>query len=211
MSSNRLRLTALLLIPALAGLSGCGDMLMYRAGQDYFPLVSGSSWTYEPARVDSVGPDSTVAGRRATVVFRDFAPEFWLKTATEVRQLVRRTVIRSGREYVLEEQYRLVYALPLVVGRSWAESFRDTVILLGTDTVPVFDSVWARVVGAEDIATPAGEFCQCYRVDSRRILQADTSLVETRTEWLAPGVGVVRAETGASVTLLRDYHIGPRQ
>ncbi|MEO0077752.1 MAG: hypothetical protein ABIK86_01960 [candidate division WOR-3 bacterium] len=209
MCSSRRWLLALL--PGLLGLFNCGDMLMYRAGKDYFPLVSGSCWTFEPSRVDSVGSDSTVAGRRATVVFRDFAPEFWLKTATEVRRLIRRTVIRSGREYVLEEQYGLEYALPLVVGASWAESFRDTVVLLGTDTVMVFDSVSARVVAAEDITTPAGVFFQCYRIDRWRIVQADTSFAESRTEWLAPGVGVVRVESGGNVSLLLDYHIGPRQ
>ncbi len=204
MPSSRLLLVALLL-----GLTGCGDMLMHRAGQDYFPLVSGSCWTYEPARVDSVGHDSTVAGRRAKVVYRDFAPEFWLKTTAEVRRLIRRTVIRGGYEYVLEEQYGLEYVLPLVVGASWAEAFRDTVVLLGTDTVPVFDSIWARVAAVEDLTTPAGSFLQCYRIDINRTVQAETSFTESRTEWLAPGVGLVRLDYGGNTTLLLDYHIGP--
>jgi hypothetical protein len=208
MSSSAAR--ALVLCSALVVVvSGCSEMLLYRAGQDYFPLVSGSRWTFEPDRVDSVGRDTALAGRRATVVYRDYAPEFWLKTATEVRRLVRRTVIRSGSEYLLEEQYGLEYCLPLVEGAEWAESFRDTVVLLGTDTVAVFDSVWARVVAVEDLTTPAGWFLQCYRIDFNRIVQADTNFTESRTEWLAPGVGVVRRTADGQTAELRDYHIGP--
>lgn len=206
MPASRLSLIPLLLL----GLANCGDMLMHRAGQDYFPLISGSCWTFEPARVDSVGSDSTVAGRRAIVVYRDFAPEFWLKTTTEVRRLIRRTVIRGGSEHVLEEQYGLEYALPLVVGASWAELFRDTVVLLGTDTIAVFDSVWARVVAVEDLTTPAGSFFQCYQIHINREVRAETSFTESRTEWLSPGVGLVRLASGGDTTLLLDYHIGPR-
>lgn len=170
-------------------------MAFFRAGQDYFPLVQGTRWTYDDGgftSMDSVAGDSSVLGRRAVKVLRDFSPELWLKSNSEVRRYVRRTVLRAGSEYVLEERYGLEYALPLVVGMGWSESFRDTVVLLGTDSVFVLDSIAASVAAVEDLATPAGTFVQCYRLDVYRVVRTDSVAVEQYQEWLAPGVGVVK-------------------
>ena len=183
-------------------------MTFFRAGQDYFPLQDGTRWTYDDAgftSIDSVAGDSMVLGRNAVVVLRDFAPEMWLKNQTEIRKYVRRTVIRGGAEYVLEERYGLEYQVPLVKGAAWSESFEDTVILMGTDSVFVQDSVAAIVAAIEDVTTPAGTFVQCYRVDFYRVVRTDTTATLQYQEWLAPGVGVVRR----GERVLTSYRIGP--
>jgi len=113
-------------------------MTFYRAKSDYFPLAPGSRWTYDVAgntAIDSVVGDSSVDGRPCVVVLRDYAPEYWTKQITEVRQFTSLVANRGGQDYVLEERYRLVYALPLIEGATWSESYRDTVVLTGTDTV----------------------------------------------------------------------------
>jgi len=199
---------------ALLGLCllACSDMTIFRAGHDYFPLTSGTRWTYNDAgftSIDSVGGDSTVGGRNAIIVFRDFSPEFWLKGPTEIRRFARRSVIRAGAEYVLEERYGLEYQLPLVKGATWEECFRDTVVLMGTDTVFVKDSVSARVAGTENVETQAGTFVECYQVDFYREVQTDTAATTQYSEWLAPGVGVVKRRTGTEERVLTEYQIGP--
>jgi hypothetical protein len=196
----------------LAFLCGCGDMTLYRAQSDYFPLVRGSRWTYDVTgntEIDSVVGDSTVAGRACIVVLRDYAPEYWTKQATEVRQFANLVTIRSGQEYVLEQRYRLVYALPLVAGATWCESFRDTVVLMGTDTVFLKDSLRGRVAAIEDVATAAGTFVQCYRVETyREVEAADLSFTADYQEWLAPDVGLVKRVTGTDSLTLTDYEPG---
>lgn len=194
----------------LASLPGCGDMTFYRAKSDYFPLVPGCRWTYDGAgntAVDSVVGDSSVDGRACIVVLRDYAPEYWTKEVTEVRQFTSLVVNRGDQYYVLEQEYRLVYVLPFVLGSTWAEpSYRDTVVLQGTDTVFVKDSLSGRVAAIEDVSTPAGTFLQCYRVETHREVEADElSFTTDYTEWLAPGVGLVKRVTGSDSLVLTDF------
>ena len=217
MSSSAARRAALVALAAvgtlwLGSLAGCGDMTFFRARSDYFPLIPGSRWTYNVAgdmAIDSVVGDSSVAGRACVVVLRDYAPEYWTKQLTAVRRFTRLTANRAGQEYVLEERYGLVYSLPLVEGATWSESFRDTVVLLGTDTVFLTDSVSGRVAAIEDIETPAGTFIQCYRVETHReVVAAEQSFTADYSEWLAPNVGLVKRVTGLDTVDLMDYSSG---
>jgi len=197
------------LLAAGALLSGCSDMTFYRAKSDYFPLAPGSRWTYDVAgntAIDSVVGDSSVDGRPCVVVLRDYAPEYWTKQITEVRQFTSLVANRGGQDYVLEQRYRLVYALPLIEGATWSESYRDTVFLQGTDTVLLKDSLSGRVAAIEDITTPAGTFLQCYRVETCRDVEAaELSFTDNYTEWLAPGVGLVKRVTGTEERVLTGY------
>jgi len=196
----------------LASVVGCGDMTFFRAKSDYFPLIPGSRWTYDVAgntAIDSVVGDSSVGGRACVVVLRDYAAECWTKQLNAVRQFIYLSANRGGYEYVLEERYGLVYALPLVEGATWSESFRDTVVLLGTDTVFLKDSVSGRVAAIEDIATPAGTFIQCYRIEIHREVEAaDQSFTADCSEWLAPDVGLVKRRTGTEERELTSYEPG---
>ena len=196
----------------LASFTGCDDMTFYRARSDYFPLVPGSRWTYDVAgntAIDSVVGDSAVDGRACVVVLRDYAPEYWTKQVTEVRQFTSLVASRGGQEYVLEERYRLVYALPLVEGATWSESFRDTIVLMGTDTVFLKDSLRSRVAAIDSVATQAGTFIECYRVETHREVEAaELSFTADYSEWLAPGVGLVKRVTGTEERLLTGYEPG---
>jgi hypothetical protein len=196
----------------LASLPGCNDMTFYRARSDYFPLVPGSRWTYDVAgntAIDSVVGDSAVDGRACVVVLRDYAPEYWTKQATAVRQFTSLVASRGGQDYVLEERYRLIYALPLVDSASWSESFRDTIVLMGTDTVFLKDSSFGWVAAIDSIATEAGAFIECYRVETHREVEAaELSFTTDYSEWLAPGVGLVKRVTGNEERLLTGYEPG---
>jgi len=195
----------------LMSAAGCGDMTFYRAESDYFPLVPGSRWTYEAAgctAIDSVVGDSSVAGRACVVVLRDYAPEYWTKQATEIRRFIRLPISNGVEDTVLEKRYGLVYALPLVEGATWDESFRDTVELWGK-TYFLKDSVSGRVAAIEDVETPAGTFIQCYRVEiHREVAAAELSFTADYSEWLAPGVGLVKRRTGTEEQVLTGYEPG---
>ncbi|HTW92678.1 MAG TPA: hypothetical protein VMH22_13370 [bacterium] len=201
---------------ALIVLAGCNDMTLLRAKSDYFPLISGSRWTYDVAgnaAVDSVAGDSAIDDRACIVVLRDYSPEYWTKAATEARKLTRLTVIREGQEYTIEERYGLVYELPFVLGATWSESFCDTVVLMGTDTVKLNDSLAGRVAAIDSVATPAGTFIQCYRVDTYRDIKTvepsdTTDSLLVYSEWLAPGVGLVKRVTGTETRVLTAYEPG---
>jgi hypothetical protein len=208
LTPHRSSLTAALVLL----LAGCSDTTLYRAGSDYFPLTQGSRWTYAEGAVtliDSVAGDSSVAERNATVVLRSFAPEFWVRDQTGLWRFERRTTIRSGTEYELEARYALQYQLPLVLGATWSESFRDTVVVLGTETLLVRDSLHGSVVAIEDVVTPAGTFDDCYRVELFRSVQAETLAEANSVEWLAPGVGLVKRLTGPDSLVLLDCRISP--
>jgi hypothetical protein len=202
---------ALAAVFALLALAGCGDMTIYRAGSDYFPLASGTSWTYSDGSfsyVDSVGSDSTVDGRSAIVVLRAFSPEFWLRTSSEARRYVRRTLMRNGQEYEVEARYALEYSFPLVDGAAWSEVFCDTVILQGSETLYVRDSLAALVAGIEDVTTPAGTFLECYKLDVFRSVTTDTLVEQAWVEWLAPGTGLVKRVTGSDSLVLTAFRPG---
>lgn len=204
------RILIVLAVGAL--LSGCSDMTFYRAKSDYFPLVPGSRWTYNVAdntAIDSVVGDSAVDGRACVVVLRDYSPEYWTKQLTEVRQFTSLVANRGGQDHVLEERYRLVYALPLIEGATWSESFRDKIVLTGTDTVFLKDSLRGQVAAIDSVATEAGAFIECYRVETHREVEAaELSFTEDYTEWLAPGVGLVRRVTGTEERVLTNYEPG---
>lgn len=216
MSSNATRRATLVGLLAgtllLAFLAGCDDMTFFRARSDYFPLIPGSRWTYSVAgntAIDSVVGDSSVAGRSCIVVLRDYAPEYLTKQSYELRRFTQLTANRNGQDYVIEERFGLVYALPLIEGATWQESFRDTVVLLGTDTVFLKDSVSGRVAAIEDVQTEAGSFIQCYRVETHREVEAaELSFTADYSEWLAPGVGLVKRVSGPDTTLLTGYESG---
>jgi len=196
---------------------GCSGLL-FRSGQDYYPLVRGSLWKYsdglDTVYVEVAG-DSLVGGRNAILVNTDFAPGFWLKDTPEadVRRWVRHTYQRGGTEYVLEERYALVYLLPLVTGNAWYDEYADTVVVLGVDTLRYRRRLEVHVADVEAVTVPAGGFDDCYRIEFTETVEtaiADSlaTVTTNHTEWLAPGVGLVRRRTGDTELELAEYRIG---
>lgn len=200
------------LAAAVLAVCACDDLTLFRAGSEYFPLIQDSRWTYSDGLVtltDSVAGDSVTDGRNVIVVLRSFAPEFWLRDQTGAWRFIRRTIIRGGQEYELEAQYEQEYQLPLVLGATWAGTFSDTVTVMGTESLFVRDSLSGRVAAIEDITTPAGTFAECYRIEFFRSVRTDTLAETAWTEWLAPGVGLVKRLTGTDSLVLVDYRLGP--
>jgi len=191
----------------------CSDLLLFRADSDYLPMPDGSEWKYvlgSDTTYVSVAGDSLVAGRTCTVVLRDYVPEFWLKEQSAAyRYISRDTTLGGGGRYVLEQRFCLVYLLPLIEGNSWQSVFEDTVVVMGTDTVPVYHKLEAHVASIEDVTTPAGLFSQCYRLDFNEEIRDLDTLVTSYSEWLAPGVGVVKRQSGADESALAWYRLGP--
>jgi hypothetical protein len=65
------------------------------------------------------------------------------------------------------------------------------------------------VAAIEDITTPAGTYIQCYRVETHREVEAaELSSTTDYSEWLAPGVGLVKRVTGTDTLVLTDYEPG---
>jgi hypothetical protein len=207
MSSSR---TPALLVAAALLLCGCSEMLLHRSSLDYFPLVRGSEWKYlvgeDTAYYLEVLGDTSVGNTTSTAVAVNFLPEFWLKEPTRISRYFYRDTLIGSYPDVLEERYGLVYLLPLVSGNSWQDSFSQT--LYGLDTFDYHRRLEARVSGPEDVSVPAGSFYDCYRIEfTEEIGGADTTTLSS-TEWLAPGVGLVKKVVGTETRVLAAYHIG---
>ncbi len=204
---SRMALPGLLLLTL-----SCQDMTVYRSGEDYFPLADGSQWKYlvdGDTTYREVLGDSSIGGRIAIILAEDFVPAFWIKEPTRVFRYYHRTCNRGGEDYTIEARYGLVYRLPFVAGTGWETEFADTVVLLGTDTIPVYHRLEARVAAVESVATPAGTFYDCYRLEMTELVQATDTSSLTWTEWLAPGAGLVRRLSGSEDIVLAEYRIGP--
>lgn len=192
--------------------SSCDDTLFRRAGQEYFPLIPGSTWKFLSdadtvlVQVDTV--DVSLQGRPCRVVYRNFAPEYWVRSATEARRF---SVLVSGRpnyEDTLEARFGLVLQFPLVLGATWGEIFRDTIVLRGGDTVRFRHQTTGRVAGLGTVRVPAGNFADCYEIELWDEVIGRDSVVTTTRVWLAPGVGIIRREQGADVEQLIEYRPG---
>ncbi|UCG44069.1 MAG: hypothetical protein JSU73_05525 [candidate division WOR-3 bacterium] len=208
MSSSRA--TALLAAAGLL-LTGCSEMLLHRSSLDYFPLIRGSEWKYlvgkDTAYYVEVLGDTPVGNATSTAVAVNFLPEFWLKEPTSISRYFYRDTLIGSYPDVLEERYGLVYLLPFVSGNSWQDSFSQT--LYGLDTFDYHRRLEARVSGPEDVPVPAGVFHDCYRIEfTEQTGGSDTTTVFS-SEWLAPGVGLVKKVIGTETRELADYHIGP--
>jgi len=201
------RITVFLLFLGLS----CSDMIFERSSADYFPLVTGSEWKYlvgETTTYVRVTGDSSIGNRSCTVVTVDFMPEFWFKEPCEIHKFFYRTISRGGSEWTLESRYGSVYRLPFVAANSWQDLFQDTVLVLG-DTILYYHRLEANVTKIEDVATPAGIFGQCYRLEFTEEIRAFDTTTTRFTEWLAPGIGLVKSRTGNEEKVLVEYHIGP--
>lgn len=186
-------------------------MLLHRSGLDYFPLISGTEWKYlvdsDTAYYVEVVGDTSVGNITSTVMLVNFLPEFWLREPTRISRFVYRDTLIGSYPDVLEERYGLVYLLPFVSGNSWQDSISRTVY--GLDTFDYCRRLEALVGDPEDVTVPAGTFYDCYRIEFTETTVASDTAVVTSTEWLAPGVGLVKRVVGTEEQVLADFRIGP--
>lgn len=192
--------------------AGCrfNDGILRRAAADYFPLRADSEWRYDVGGTISlvqVRGDSIAYNSPATVVLRDYAEEYWLRTSGDVRKFVSRLVNRNGADYPLEQSYRRFYVLPFVLGNSWSEDLQDTLDILG-EMIVYRHKIEGRVTGVSEIAVTAGGFSECYEVDLNELVAVNDSVASTATkEWFAPGVGLVKSIRNGTEEQLTEYNI----
>jgi hypothetical protein len=204
------------LLPATCGLLlivlGCdlNNGILQRAADSYFPLVTNWEWTYRysdgTTSIVKVRGDSAAYNYPCTVVENDFQEQYWIIEHGQVRRFVNYKVNVGGTDYPLEQRYRQYYILPFITGNAWAESFTDTVDVLG-ESIAFSHNIRGQVARDTVISVPAGQFRGCYEVDLTEVvigLDADTTFA---SEWYAPGIGLVRRVQGETVQELESYQI----
>lgn len=155
-------------------------------GLDHFPLKNGLRWKYD-SNLGEVVSWMVLTGKRCTLISR--APHLKIK---QELLLSKEGVLMTGGEskiyfFTTRRVYRpplLRFPIPLAVGRSW--SWQGKEIVNGKPMNCKMDGV---MEGRETIRVPAGEF-HCLKVKVTTVSDDGTS---SSTQWLAPGVGVVKA------------------
>lgn len=177
-------------------LLACSDTLLFRSGANYFPLHSGAQWKYLRNGSDTVyvqvdTASASLLNQNCIRVYRDFAPEYYTLSPTEVRRHFLCTFSRPGTTEDTIEWFGLIYQLPFVLGNSYQEQL-DTTIVWGTDTLKYSHTLAAKVAAIVDTVTPAGTFYDCYRIEfSKKAIVGEETTAVKFTEWLAPATGVV--------------------
>jgi len=182
---------------------------------DYLIAVPGATWTYKvdvagqrAVSKQTVGPVTatgfTTVTRSGGFVERDV----WSCTPrglVALRQTVTGSAPLLGSEQNFHHYKVVGISLPknLYVGAAWTTttSSRTMLSLLGAGSHPEFQVVRVslRVVGEDQITTPAGSFhtlkVQAVSVTDKRSpgFNMHTHATSRSTEWLAKGVGMVRS------------------
>lgn len=157
---------------------------------DHFPLKSGLTWKYKSNLGETI-TRVTKEGDEYHLVSQ--APHVTLQQHLTVT--VDGVVLTWGESEIYFFSTKRTYhppllrlPLPVRIGRHW--------IWEGTELVDgelLHSRVEGTVEGEEKIRVPAGEFT-CLKVKVRTI--SDDGTVSSSTQWLAPGVGVVKAFIG---------------
>ena len=204
MNYNNLKLA--LFIALILGNFSCDDKTLYRATSDYFPLKTGMIWQYvnlkdnDTCEVKVIG-DTSIYNHDCTQVDRDVIPEYWIKDKVEIRKLVEIRLNRAGSDFVLEQNFRIYFQLPLIEGNSWREDFFNTVDVLG-DSVNFKHIINGKVEEIEEFSTSAGNFVEVYEVILVDTLWFGDSLSSRISYyWLAPETGIVKQRFEANDTL----------
>ncbi len=156
-------------------------------GLESFPLQDGLRWKYD-SNLGEVVSWVELTGKRCTLISR--APHLKIK---QYLFLSERGILMVGGEskiYFITTRriYRpplLRFPIPLAAGQSW--SWRGKEVVDGKPMDCKMDGVMEE---RESIRVPAGEF-HCRKVKVTTVSDDGTS---SSTQWLAPGVGVVKAE-----------------
>jgi len=202
-------------------LVGTGCDLFGDGKTDYYPMTVGSNWcfesslTFEQLDADTFSTSSThtVVARTVNLTSGEEVAEFVTTDTTHNRLPAETTLVNVDSSYIRQtDNYVFSYeslddadpdtalALPLEENKTWTISSRG-------DTVTT-----ATVVGKETITTPAGEFKDCWKVETMTAVGSETI---TMYWWYADGVGRVRnwfEETQQSIkttleALLTGYEI----
>jgi len=155
---------------------------------DHFPLVDGLKWKYE-SNLGEVVSWVTVTGNQYTVtsesspldikqVFR-LTPEGLILIEAEMD-----TWLTSDRRTYLPSLLR--FPLTVTIGGEWIWEGRELV-----DDDIINSVVKGKIIGWDNITVPAGTY-RCLEV--LITTTSDDGTTTSSTQWLAPGVGIVKAK-----------------
>jgi hypothetical protein len=108
------------------------------------------------------------------------------------------------------EPAQVVLQAPLAPGRTWGVGASEKRAGEPSSGVPPEmegrELEVAEVVGIEDVTTPAGTFAGCVNIAYRGAAEggveaASADVIETRLEWFAPHVGVVKRSVESATTI----------
>jgi len=184
------------------------DWLLYRAGNDYFPLKNGTWWKYESDGVITnieIQTDTVINNQPCSHWITNFADEYWSKDNGNIKKIILKTVNYNGTDYVLQQNWLLEYEIPFILGNYWTDTFNDTIVILG-DTYRIYHTIWRNVVDIADTSVPAGTFFQTYKLEfSETFMLNDSTEQYSGYEWFAPGIGLIKRIINNSDEVLIDY------
>ena len=213
----RAAVTVQALAASLMLLAGCNPP---PASNPYFPLDAGHRWVYdqtsewetntvehEPVVLSTLGEQALAQGGVAWQRRSDSGVDYWLRTdATGVFRIASKTDLDA--DPVPDPTPRYVLKAPLAVGTSWQASTTTYLMRRNADFPPEIRHSHKPVLMTyridalgETVATRAGSFTDCIRVQGQAVLKlfADPvtgfrDLPITSTEWYCRGVGLVKLQ-----------------
>ncbi len=161
--------------------------------RDYFPLRVGDSWTYRNDEDDSeftvkvVGEEKQADGTTLYQVEKMVGTRIhsWYSKSPGWVLMRREAYAEQEGMSVTHEPARQYLKNPLAAGGKWTWKGKG---VTGMDVLEI-----TVVEGPQVVTTPAGRF-RAMKVVSR-IKEGDAAV--TRTNWYAPGVGLVKTQTDA--------------
>jgi hypothetical protein len=146
---------------------------VFKGYREYYPNTDGYSWTYTRNFSDGRSQTEKITYAGTTTAF--------LQTV----QIARRETHAPGSVSTSESLFK-VSALAVYV----VKNMSGTDVLAAAFVFPLFvgsDSGASTVLALEDVTVPAGSFINCFKLRS-------TDGGYTYYSWLAPNVGMVKAE-----------------
>jgi len=223
----RAAVTVMALGGSLTLLPGCSGP---PAGSPYFPLEAGHRWVYdqtsewenntvehEAVVLSTLGEQALAQGGVAWQRRSDSGVDYWLRTdATGIFRIASKTDLDA--DPTPDPAPRYVLKTPLTVGTSWQAGTTTYLMRRNADFPPEIRHSHKPVIMTyriealgETVATRAGSFADCIRVQGQAVLKlfADPvagfrDLPISSTEWYCKGVGLVklqRAEPAKSTFL----------
>lgn len=156
--------------------------------REHFPLTAGLGWRYH-SNLGEVKSSVVVAGDRVTIdsrsprldIVQDYllTPEGIMLVSAESKTFL----YSSRRTY---HPFLLRFPSEVAIGRTWEWEGKEVV-----DRKSIISSrVEGKIESREKVAVAAGEF-DCLKVIVKTV--SDDGTVSLSTQWLASGVGIVRA------------------
>lgn len=170
-------------------------------GDGHFPLAPGMRWTYE-SNLGEVSSWVEASGEERRVISTSSS----LDTEQRLRVAPDGVYLLAASSKVLffstERTYRpplLRLPLPIQPGQSWSWSGTETV-----DGDEIQTAITGKAEAEEKVAVPAGEF-SCLRVRVDTVCSDGTTA--SSVQWLARGVGIVKAEIAVDAGGLSGFLI----